>query len=103
MGKNIARVVKVVVVLIVAMSNAPFYNVYTATPSIETPFSASIRVTSCTCKQAMAIQHHNSFGRGKLISWEMDDWEFASNEKKDYYVFRTPPSIIEVEKAIGDL
>jgi hypothetical protein len=51
----------------------------------------------------MTIHHHNSFGWGKLISWEIDDREFANNEEKDYYVFKTPPSIIEIKEATVDL
>jgi hypothetical protein len=103
MWKNVARVVGVAAAPTIAVSNAAFCSACTATPSLQTPSSASVRATSCTCQQATAIQHRNSFGRGKPVSWEIDDWEFAGDEEKDYYVFGTPPSITEVEEATADL
>ncbi|CAK9276564.1 unnamed protein product [Sphagnum jensenii] len=73
MWKNLAKVVRVATAPTVAVSNAAFCSACTTTPSLQVPSSALVRATSCTCQQAMAIQHHNSFGRGKPVSWEIDD------------------------------
>jgi hypothetical protein len=64
MWKNVARVVIVVVAPTIAVSNVAFCSACTTTPSLQAPSLALVRVTSCTCQQATAIQHRNYFGRG---------------------------------------
>ncbi|KAG0567268.1 hypothetical protein M758_7G155800 [Ceratodon purpureus] len=82
-----------------AASNAAMCRMCTTTPALKAPTSARI---ACNCP----AEGHAPGGQansGSKQYWDIDDWEFAGDDERDYLVFGTLPTQQEVEEATSDL
>ena len=82
-----------------AASSAAMCRMCTTTPALKAPTSARI-VCNCPAEVHAPGGQANS---GLKQYWDIEDWEFAGDDERDYLVFGTLPTQREVEEATSDL
>lgn len=82
-----------------AATNAAMCRMCTTTPALKAPTSARI---TCNCPSDINAPGSQA-NSGLKQYFDVEDWEFAGDDERDYLVFGTLPTQREVEEATSDL